>query len=481
MSIAAVTTIRPHPETDAMTGAEIREAITEAEENLKLAREGGEHEEWFAQEIRMLEAALARRNGHDPAHDRAQDPITEEPEHTVKAFPEAAWHGLFAKWRDIAAPCTEAALESLWAAFLLAVGMVIGRGAWRESPQKLYPNFYLLLIGQTGDSRKSTVLWLVCELLERIGIAFKKLAGVASVEGIYEALAERDGTKALLFNDEFRSLLAVGKRQSTQNILPRLNSLYYCPQRDSIDRVKDSTTIVDPFVSMIAATPRAYVDDLLSELEIRGGFLNRFLIVSGEEQAPKPIVKAPSAAAWESVAAPLRAILTQLEASPRHLEMTPQAEEIWCEFYNAWKTERRSWQQRQAELTARIFEHVLKIAIVYTVLAQEDEISADSICRAVAVGGWLQSNTLALFSDVGLDALSKVERVIVEILKSKGRMYRRDLQQVASKRGFNAEFFNRALKSLEANDVVEIAEVFSAAGRRRFTVELLPQQGTGNT
>lgn len=71
------------------------------------------------------------------------------------------------------APCTEAALETLWGAFLLAVGMVIGRNAWRESPRPLYPNFYLLLMGQTGDSRKSTVMWLACELLRRVGEDFK--------------------------------------------------------------------------------------------------------------------------------------------------------------------------------------------------------------------------------------------------------------------------------------------------------------------
>ena len=215
-------------------------------------------------------------------------------------------------------------------------------------------------------------------------------------------------------------------------------------------------------------------------MEVRGGFLNRFLIVAGEEQAPKPIVKAPSAVAWGSVAAPLQTILANLEASPRHVEMTPEAETIWCDFYTQWKTERRGWNQKQAELTARVFEHVLKIAIVYAVLAGEDRISKDSLCRAIAVGGWLQSNTLTLFSDTGLDVLAKVERIIIAILKPKGRMYRRDLQQAASKRGINAELFNRALKSVEANDVVEIGEILSMAGRRRSIVEFLPGTGTGN-
>ena len=406
----------------------------------------------------------------------------EEPESTTE-FPEVAWTHLFARWRDVVAPCTEAALENIWAALLVAAGMTIGRNAWRESPQPLYPNFYLLLLGATGDSRKSTVLWLLRELLDHIGVKFQNLAGVASVEGIYEALATHDATKALLYADEFRSLLSVGKRQTTQNLLPRLNSLYYCPARDSIDRVKDSTVIVEPFVSLVAATPRAYIDDLLSDLEIRGGFLNRFLMVTGTEQSPKPIVRAPSPAAWESIAAPLRDIGARFDESPTHFEMAPDAEQLWCEFYTQWKNERRSWQQKAAELTSRTFEHTLKIAVVYAALQGETKITADALARAVAIGGWLQENTLRLFADTGLDHFTKCERTILDLLKraKDGRMWRRDLQRELSGRGFNGEIFNRAIKALESNDHVFCYTVSTSSGRMRPVVEYISRHMTGNT
>jgi len=93
----------------------------------------------------------------------------ESEERIAKTFPQAAWTGLFRSWRDVVAPCTEAPLESLWGAFLLAAGLILGRSVWRSSPRPLYPNFYLLLVGQTGDSRKSTVIWLAEELLQRVG------------------------------------------------------------------------------------------------------------------------------------------------------------------------------------------------------------------------------------------------------------------------------------------------------------------------
>jgi hypothetical protein len=167
----------------------------------------------------------------------------------------------------------------------------------------------------------------------------------------------------------------------------------------------------------------------------------------------------------------LREILKRLDGSPRHFEMTPDAEKIWSDFYIQWRMERRSWQQKPVELTARLFEHVLKIAVVYSVLAGTFEITSDSLCRAIAIGGWLQANTVALFGDTGLDQLGKAEMAIVEILKTKGRMLRRALQQAASKRGINAEVFNRVIKSLDANDVVELGEDRSGANQRRRWVE----------
>lgn len=58
--------IRPHPETDVMTSDELRAAIAEAEEQMKLARDVKDDlaESWFICELRSLEAALARRSGY---------------------------------------------------------------------------------------------------------------------------------------------------------------------------------------------------------------------------------------------------------------------------------------------------------------------------------------------------------------------------------------------------------------------------------
>ena len=75
-------------------------------------------------------------------------------------------------------------------------------------------------------------MWLAAELLRHIGEDdVEILTGIVSSEGIFERLAKAEGIRALGYADEFRSLLSVAKRKGTQDILPKLNSLYYCPDR----------------------------------------------------------------------------------------------------------------------------------------------------------------------------------------------------------------------------------------------------------
>lgn len=400
-------------------------------------------------------------------------------EGTPTQFPEVAWTGLFREWRDIVAPCTEAALENLWGAFLLAIGMVIGRNAWIESPWKVYPNFYLLLIGLTGNARKSTVLRFVFELLNQLGEEFETLSGIVSTEGIFERLAKKEGTRAIGYADEFRSLLSVAKRKGTQDILPKLNSLYQCPEREGIDRKEKSTVVVRPFFSLLTATSKEYVEDLIGNVELVGGTLNRFIIISGAEQEPKPIVKPPEPHEWERIVTPLKAIRTRIQSNPLKMAFDGKAEKFWCAWYLDWMKERQSGPVKVHQLTARTFEHIQKIALVYSVLAGEDAIGQESLLTAINVGTWLERNSLRVFGDVGLDYFSKAEKDVLDILrKTKKRMWRRDLQRLAFKKNINGEQFGRVLRALESNDRIGAGVETSGAGQHRPWVAYMGEQLT---
>jgi Protein of unknown function (DUF3987) len=349
-------------------------------------------------------------------------------------FPEAAWNEkIFGDFREVIVPYTEAAPEKLWSALLVAAGLMLGRNVWLENPKPIYGNFYTMLVGQTADARKSTVLWVAAELLRRVDEDVEILSGMVSTEGIFERLAKEKGTRALGYVDELRSLLAVARRKGTGDLLPKLNSLYYCPEREGIDRREKSTTIVEPFFSLMSATALGYVEDLLGNAEIVGGTLNRFLIIPGKEQEPKPFAEAPSKEAWSRITGPLGEIRDHWQKTPRRFDWHPEAKELWREFYIEWRRSRVDWDSTAASLTARVFEHVQKIALVYSAFSGKPNITPKALATAIAIGKWLQASTLSIFSDVGVDIFTRAENEILRVMAKRGFMYRRDLQRNLSR------------------------------------------------
>lgn len=403
-----------------------------------------------------LEAAL---NGNDnSAH--------------AEKFPESAWIGLFEEWRKIVGPETEAAEEFLWAVFLLVVGLLLGRNVHFEMPSRHYPNFYALLIGLTGDARKSTAMRFGRELLRKLGDCAEVLTGLVSIEALYDRLEKQPGTVALIDSDEFRSLMAVATaRRATSNMLPHLNSLFDCPANASIDRHGDASThVVDPFVSLITATPKEYVEDLITGLEASGGTLNRFIIIEGRRQRPKPFVKNPSDAQWQRLTDPLAAIRDYWAAKPSRLDFDAEAAQLWEEFYVAWSAEREKRTPLAQNLTARTFVHVYKIALVYAALALEKTITAPTLATAISIGEWLEGNALRAFSTVGISPITKASDLVLGKIKSLGRVPRRELQQWCGSRKIDAKLFGEVIKLGIENGHIRTQPEITAAGHERTII-----------
>jgi hypothetical protein len=73
----------------------------------------------------MLTARDVEKHFETNAEDEPLPLTVESVQQQEIIFPQAAWSGLFARWRDAVAACTEAALENLCAALLVAAGMTI--------------------------------------------------------------------------------------------------------------------------------------------------------------------------------------------------------------------------------------------------------------------------------------------------------------------------------------------------------------------
>ena len=141
---------------------------------------------------------------------------------------------------------------------------------------------------------------------------------------------------------------------------------------------------------------------------MEGGFLNRCLTIAGEVRQWKAITPRPTGCGrfvWE-----IKDIHREYEDKDCVLQFTDDSAELWTNFYNEWKTARQKTTDRDRRLTARIDEHILKLAMVYSAIEKRTVISKAALTTAIKIGKWLQDVSLQAFSEVGKDSFSRAKR-----------------------------------------------------------------------
>jgi hypothetical protein len=193
--------------------SDLHEALAKTDDFIGEAERHGPESESLKVDLHASRAKIFRELERRWAQIPVDKEYHTEPEQVE--FPQAAWsEKIFRDFREGIVPCTEAAPEKLWSALLVAAGLMLGRNVRLENPKPIYVNFYTLQVGETGDARKSTVLWITAELLRRVDDDdVEILSGMVSTEGIFERLAKNTGTRALGYVDELRSLFGRGTPQ----------------------------------------------------------------------------------------------------------------------------------------------------------------------------------------------------------------------------------------------------------------------------
>jgi hypothetical protein len=371
-------------------------------------------------------------------------------------FPEEAFTGLFKSYLDLVGPCTEAPAPYHWVTFLTMTGLLLGRKLSIAHPLPLYPNFYSLLIGTTGLNRKSTALnFGRRELLNKIQNDIVVVTGALSSEGIYEKLVKTD-TRLLLYCDEMRSFLKIANRQATSDIIPRLNSLFGCPDDDDLTRRHDSITAIRPFVSFIAGTPKEWLTDAIGTGEIMGGFVNRFLLVAGVIEKSIAFPEPPNKDAAKRLLGKLNQIIDQCANEPVEMTWSGEARTIYERFYNTWHHRQRSRPDSTAAITNRISDHIVKIGMVYSIQGGHTEMTDDAIATAIKIGDYLERTAIAIFGDTSMSVQGRIEHMIVTRLENNNNtMALRDLRLAIGGKADTTQF-NQALLNLDKADIIRV-------------------------
>jgi hypothetical protein len=391
---------------------------------------------------------------------------------TESKLPSSVWNGLTGQYLSLVGPCTEAPSEFHLASFVTVLGCLVGRRAFVLNPHPLYPNFYVGLVGETGDARKSTAYQFALNLMrdaaKHVEAKVKPLRGLASIEGL--ATAMRDGHSneshgILAIEDELRSLITKGQQKGVANLIPRLTELYNCPDSFEVNTRADRILIPNPFLSIITSTTESWFQESITDSEILGGFLNRWCFFKGETDKLIPIPEPPNEPEWVRLVESVAAVVLQ---SRGLYVLSADAREEFTQFYYQFRKRPKNGLVKEA--TARTPVHAIKLATLQAVLENHERIEAVDIKWGISVAEHCGSVVEELVSHLSSSRLGAKEQRLLSLLKKEGRLSTRELLR---RLACSADELDRIVRPMSRLGLVETIPETSTAGHKRTFVRAL--------
>ncbi len=325
------------------------------------------------------------------------DPATGQPAGITLPMPagwpappdDAAYHGLPGAIVDKIAPNTEADPVAILTQLLVCAGALIGRGAWFQvEATRHHANQFLLLIGDSSRARKGSSLDHVTKLLTEADPAFpsRLTTGLSSGEGLVWKVRDPSGQdpgepdkRLLVIEPEFASVLKSTSREIS-TLSPTLRSAWDGRPLALLTRTAPARA-TDAHISVIGHITQTELRRHTTTVEIANGFMNRFMIASVRRVRLLPEGGNPNPLKDTGLARYLASTLKHAQTTGQ-LKLDNAARELW------WHTYPQLTQPADGlagDLTARAEAHVIRLALIYTLLDAERRIQPQHLRSALAL------------------------------------------------------------------------------------------------
>jgi hypothetical protein len=337
------------------------------------------------------------------------------------ALGEAAYHGLAGRVIRAIEPHTEADPASMLLQFHISVGNMIGRHPYfMADGAEHYPVLYGLIVGQSAKGRKGTSaarIRQVLKIAEPEWVRNNILSGIASGEGIMhqirdEAWGMRKGKRELvdegvadkrLLIDEREFSSCLDKMRREGNIIEHtLREGWDCPELLASASKHSPTKVTNPHLGVVG---HITVDELrrkLDRVSMANGFANRFLFAYGRRTKLLPHGSALDETVLAELGEATRTAIVVARERGR-ITMTPDAYELWKEIYLGLQIEVPGLL---GHITARGDAQTLRLAMMYALLDQADQIDCVHLRAGLAMWQFSEACAKVIFSDTTGDPLT---------------------------------------------------------------------------
>lgn len=382
----------------------------------------------------------------------------------------SSWLGSYLRY---ARSLTDApALFHVGSGLVVLAGAVGSSLAWKGGGgRENWPNLYVLLLAPSGSYRKSTSVDLACSLLVR-ACPGTVMDNEFSVERFVRSLAEHP--TAVLKSAEFSALLERMKASYMGPLKPLLTELYDCVPEYS-RRITgeggsqgEKLRIERPALSIIAASTTDWLVASINEMDLRSGFLPRFVLFPCSQKEPEPqggYWSEPDPTEEKALISGLAAI--RFHGTRGRLTVSFQAVRDELVAWNG-RQERRAQIEEMAGLYSRLGHYAAKLCALLAISDGDDqqgrlEISQDQCQRAIALLEWIVDGSERTFEEHLV--FEKFERLMQKALRFIRAQEGAEVDQSALLKHLH-------LKSHELKQVLETL-------RERGEVDLPPPLATG--
>lgn len=284
------------------------------------------------------------------------------------------WAGEFSK---VYSQHTEAPRSFYFVSALTCLGLLLSDKITLASEIRPQSRLYTVILGESGDDRKSTAINLTVDFFRDGLEGFPAFFGVGSAEGFAEQFKKK-GNKLVLVLDEFGSFLNKTKIEGSV-LLHTVNSLFELNYFQSATK-KHMIDLKDVHLAFLAAST---VDMYMNIRDPRFrdiGFINRLLVVKAKGGRRFPIPKRIDPKATKGLRARLGELLKiYSDASgggPVELNLTAQAHAVFDDWY---------FHIPASHLSKRLDTYALRLMPLLAANEGKTEIDLKTVERVIAL------------------------------------------------------------------------------------------------
>ncbi len=362
---------------------------------------------------------------------------------------QIAYHGLPGQIVARIAPHTEADPAAILTQLLVCCGALIGRDAYFQvEATRQHPNEFVVLVGDSAKARKSSSFDHVARLLAQADPAFtsRLTTGLSSGEGLIWAVRDPQGPdpgasdkRLLVIEPEFATVLkSTGRELST--LSPTLRSAWDARPLALLTRTAPARA-TSAHISIIGHITQTELRRHTTTVEIANGFLNRFIFAAVRRVRLLPEGGDPDPLKGTGLGRYLTSVLGHAHTIGK-VTLTPDARELW------WHTYPQLTQPADGllgQLTARAEAHVIRLALIYTLLDGQKTIQPKHLHPALALWDYAARSAAWAIGQATGDPLA--EHIHTALTRSPDGLTRTQIRDLCQ-RNLPAERVEQALATL---------------------------------